>query len=88
MLLYAATIAAALAGIAAAPHATALLPGHTPLCRLLPRGEMHEPARCSPAVELHDQLAAAVVVHKLKLANVSYRRQNALITMSPAWTCV
>ena len=40
--------------------------------------------RCSPAVQLHHQLAAAVVVHKLKLADVPYRRQNALVTVGPA----
>lgn len=53
-----------------------------------PGGETHAPIYCSPAVQLHDQLAAAVVIHKLELANVSYRRQNALVTVISAWMCI
>lgn len=70
----------ALAGIAAAPHGAPLLPARTPLPEVYPRGETHAPVQCSPAVQLHDQLAAAVVVHKLELADVPCRRQNALLT--------
>ena len=45
-----------------------------------PGGKLHAPVQCSPAVQLHDQLAAAVVVNKLELADVPCRRRNALLT--------